>query len=168
MCDQRFSIHVGPTLSRKKKTPLNENFTQFFCARCYPLQDFLENMFDGIEKFEKWLLAHPNRIQKGPIFLKIGTFWPLITIIKNPVQPQPLFAFLWLHMCTTLVLKCPLPGWYQDYRWVFSNTVLGVEESNMAVVSMITSKTCLICCYMNPSFMSQCIAWSILDNKTNE
>ena len=72
----------------------------------------------------KWPHNTPNRIQKGPFFLKIGTFWPLITILENHVslkkqnktktkqnkqtnkQKKNTFSlFLWSCRCTTLEFK---------------------------------------------------------------
>ena len=53
----------------------------------------------------------PYRIKKGPFFLKTGTFWLLIVILKNPFSliKQHFFVFVRSCMCTTLVFEYPLP-----------------------------------------------------------
>ena len=54
MRDQRFSkLTLNDIRPFQKKHPLIENFTQFLHLILPPNQDFLGNMFDGIEEFEK-------------------------------------------------------------------------------------------------------------------
>ena len=90
---------------------LKQNFCTILCPNIPPKQYFCGTCLMEKISLNYGLLNARNRIQKWPFFLKIDTFWPLITLYPHKTT---FLVYLWSCMCTTLVYECP-PGKMQ--RW---------------------------------------------------
>ena len=91
------------------KIPLNKNFLWIWHPILPTKKDFFSGGGGHAGRIEELETMSPDRIKKGPLFLKTGTFWPLIMILLVSMAMHIMLVYntnIWVALRVLLQLHC--------------------------------------------------------------